>query len=496
MTTSSPPPCFPDAQTLLTVRTGLAANGYDGESICAHLACSAWADLAALGHGALRHRARSLPPALAMLVELFPLALGVPSAAAVQVLEGPFLAALERAGMLERSDGIVRAAVALTPLGGLLCASDLAERHVQRSADFVLAPGGVTRHLADLALPRKGGSVLDLGCGSGILGALCASRAERVVATDVNPRAVAFSRFNAELNGLRNMTCREGNLFEPVQEERFDLVLCNPPYVISPDSTFIYRDGAADLCRAVVRGARAHLTDGGTLQMLAEWPERSDADWKEEVGSWLQDSGCDAWVLRMYTHPAESHALRWLSQEYGRGEVPEEVFDAWVAYLDGLGIDSVGGGLLVLRPSRRPTPVRVFRDAPPIVPPSGRSLERWLDGQELLAGLDDQTALLDVTLIPAADLERRYNRSATGEGWIGRGPQLRVTRGLAFGARVDPLAAELVGWLGPERTPRQALALLAAEFGVPAEPFLEGLPGALARLVSLGILHPSRERDG
>ncbi|HEX2163530.1 MAG TPA: methyltransferase, partial [Thermoanaerobaculia bacterium] len=71
----------------------------------------------------------------------------------------------------------------------------------------------------------------DLGTGSG-LGALAAARRGfRVVATDLNPAAVAAARANAAANGFADrIEVRHGDLFAPVAGERFDLVLFNPPY--------------------------------------------------------------------------------------------------------------------------------------------------------------------------------------------------------------------------------------------------------------------------
>jgi HemK-related putative methylase len=70
-----------------------------------------------------------------------------------------------------------------------------------------------------------------MGTGSGI-GALALARAgQSVVAVDVNPEAVRCARINALLNRLEErIDIREGNLFEPVPGERFDVVAFNPPF--------------------------------------------------------------------------------------------------------------------------------------------------------------------------------------------------------------------------------------------------------------------------
>ncbi len=76
--------------------------------------------------------------------------------------------------------------------------------------------------------------MLDLGTGSGVLGLRGASHCDRVTAVDINPRALMFAGFNAHLNFVDNIELLEGSWFEPVAGRRFDLIVSNPPYVVSP----------------------------------------------------------------------------------------------------------------------------------------------------------------------------------------------------------------------------------------------------------------------
>ncbi|MBV9578159.1 MAG: methyltransferase, partial [Chloroflexi bacterium] len=76
---------------------------------------------------------------------------------------------------------------------------------------------------------RTGARVLDLGSGSGACGLAAARRGCQVVAVDINPSAVRCTRVNALLNNLE-VDVRQGDLFAPVESERFDVVLFNPPY--------------------------------------------------------------------------------------------------------------------------------------------------------------------------------------------------------------------------------------------------------------------------
>ena len=78
------------------------------------------------------------------------------------------------------------------------------------------------------------GTLLDLGTGCGVQALHLATHVREVVATDVNERALWITRLNAELNGSEGIDVRDGSLFDPVAGEQYDLVVTNPPFVISP----------------------------------------------------------------------------------------------------------------------------------------------------------------------------------------------------------------------------------------------------------------------
>ena len=483
-------PRFRDETHRSIVRGALSSAGFDEDEICRRLGLGRWEEIWRLGRWDFLSRAERAGPPLAVLLGLFRMGSEAEADELRAVLGGAAVEAMLASGLLAERGGRLRAQVMLTALGDQVFASDRADRHATRASDFVLGAGAVTRRLADFTDRRPVDTGLDLGCGAGFLAGLAAGHARRVVATDVNPRAVGFARFNAELNGLAHVECKEGSLFEPVRGERFDLIVCNPPYALSPAETYTYRDGGPSLSRSIVRGAADHLTPAGLLLMLVEWPERVGSDWWAEPEEWLQGGRCDSWLLRLYTHDADAYASQWLGQEYQDAPIPQEVHRTWVENLRGRGVSSVGGGLLALRPARRPEPHRHFRDAPPVVAPSGAMLGRWLDGQELLLGLEEEGRLLDTPLAPSPDLERRDVGKPTGDGWESGPTELRLTRGFTFGARVDPVAAAVVGLLDGTRTPRAALERFAAQHGVSTGLFLADLPAALRHLVDLGLLGP------
>ena len=86
--------------------------------------------------------------------------------------------------------------------------------------------------LADNLDVRQGEKVLELGTGCGLLSILAAKSGAKVVATDINPAAVECASENAMANGVSEMIdFRLGDLFEPVEGERFDVIIFNPPYL-------------------------------------------------------------------------------------------------------------------------------------------------------------------------------------------------------------------------------------------------------------------------
>lgn len=119
-------------------------------------------------------------------------------------------------------------------------------------------------HLVDSPLPA-GSTVLDLGTGSGALAVAAARTAARVVAVDVNPEAVRCATINMLLNRVDDRAeARHGTLFEPVLGERFDRVLCNPPFLRGTPRTELERAFCApDFAERFAADLSRHLTPGG-----------------------------------------------------------------------------------------------------------------------------------------------------------------------------------------------------------------------------------------
>jgi release factor glutamine methyltransferase len=146
----------------------------------------------------------------------------------------------------------------------------------------VLIPRPETELLVDLALerlPNRAGRLLDLGTGSGAIAVAVAHAAPdaEVVAVDSSRTALAVARENARRHGAA-IRFVEGEWFDGIAGERFDVVASNPPYVAAgdahlgegdlrfePRTALVGGPDGLDAIRTIVAGAKRHLVPGGWL---------------------------------------------------------------------------------------------------------------------------------------------------------------------------------------------------------------------------------------
>ncbi|GAA1391953.1 DUF7059 domain-containing protein [Luteococcus peritonei] len=332
--------------------------------------------------------------AQATMISLWPLQQPVSRRAAEAALPLDDLAA---AGMVALEGDQVRALVDLRPYGSAddgasgWIVSDLTPGLDQMTArtrpDYVLGVSPASTSLAQMTMRTPVGSALDLGTGCGVQSLHLARHAQRVVATDINPRALELSRLTAALNQV-DVDIRDGSLYEPVAGERFDLVVTNPPYVMSPPTSegerLVYREGSFGgdgLVEAVVKGAPAHLNPGGSLQVLGNWAILEGEPWQERLVGWAQGTGCDLWVVERERLDIYNYIEVWLT-DAGLAGSPEWMprYRAWIDYFRGLGIVGVGMGWFTLTAAGREVPdVQVESWPHAIAQPVGEAIAEHQD---------------------------------------------------------------------------------------------------------------------
>lgn len=149
----------------------------------------------------------------------------------------------------------------------------------------VLVPRADTETLIDIALKflkdRENSQVCDLCTGSGCIGITVAREKSDsfVTAVEKYEEALRYARENAKLNGTENIEFISGDVFEGAgAEKQYDLILSNPPYIppeemkeISPEAKFepetalLGGEDGLDFYRAIIKGYKASLVDGGMM---------------------------------------------------------------------------------------------------------------------------------------------------------------------------------------------------------------------------------------
>ena len=463
--------------------------GYRDERVAGLLGLPSAATASGLGPSVLRLRTAD-GSLLATLVRLFVGGITVNPAELSAVLGPDSVDALIDSALLEATPDGYGATVRLIPFDDLLFACDRMERHRDRAADFVVGPSPVAQTLAALTLRKPVERTLDLGCGAGVLALLAARHSKHVVALDLNTRAAALTRFNAALNASEGVETVAGDLFAPLSGQRFDLIVSNPPFVIGPDSTYLYRDGGEQICTRIVEEAPAHLVAGGCLQMLCNWPERAGEDWRAAVTAWFAGNECDAWVLRLQSLDAMTYAVTWLSQEFAGQAIPDATLAHWMAHLSSLAIASVGTGLVVISRPRARKPWLEVRDAPTLIGTAGTCIGHVLAARDFAATFDADDALLATCLRPSPDLEYRTRQRPGGNGWQLHRAELKLIQGFSFAVNADPVVTQLIGQLDGRRTVREALDIVANGFELDSAMLLPELPATVRRLLHLGLLVP------
>lgn len=452
---------------------------------------------------------------LATMVRLWTLQ-GVVPVADAEAAFGFALVALVESGMLQvvvTSDE-VRAVIDVRPYGDEShdgwVVSDLTPgldgAVVRLSDEYVLGVNDAATTLAGLTVRRHVGRALDLGTGSGIQTLHLCEHADTVVGTDVNERALAMARVTAALNELE-VDWRSGSLLEPVAGETFDLVVSNPPFVLSPGSNDVsaltYRDSGSvgdAMVRELVSGLPSLLAPGGVAQLLANWAHVEGEDWRDRVRGWVSaaDVQVDAWIVQRELLDPAAYVELWLKDAgvHGGPDYTER-YRSWLAWFEAEHITAVGMGWIALhRPAdlvAGQANVRVEELNGPVTQPLGDAVGRWVDAVDWLRASGATDDALRAAYLVAADdvIAEQWSRPGATD------PEhlvLRQQGTLRRGIEVDMALAGFVGACDGELTVGQIVDALAQLLDLSPERAAtlqsEVLASARELLVS-GLLNPA-----
>ena len=361
---------------------------------------------------------------------------------------------LVEAGLAEERDGLLLGLARVVPHDDLLIASD---RLDVDDADRVAGVHRPSAVLAHLTVREPVDRALDLCTGNGIQALLLSRHAQQVVATDVNERALGFARLNLALNEVANVELRQGSLLDPVLGETFHCIACNPPYVVSPDAEYTFRDSGLPgdrVSELLARGLPALLEPGGFATLMASWAQAGD-DPAVRPREWLDGCGCDAWILHTTTDDPLSNAAAWARDAVDGPDEFAAALDRWTRYYDRLGIDALAYGALVLRRRDGVNWSRGTSLPPRPLESASTHLLRMFAGVDAAAVGPDTLLARPLAVAPTARFEQVVSPR---DGWTVVSATLSLEDGLGFSAEVDESTLRLLRALDGTRTAREAVA--------------------------------------
>ncbi|MEU8753620.1 class I SAM-dependent methyltransferase [Streptomyces chartreusis] len=495
----------PDAAARL--REALLGASFTADGLLELLGAPAYAALARSETVPALRATRGDTP-LEALVRLFLLQQPVAHARVADVL--PVDACLE-SGWLVRvggaSDDDIAATVDVRPYGGpagedwfivsdLGCAVGGAGGIGSKDEGVVLGVGGASTTLAGITVRTPVSSALDVGTGSGIQALHAAQHATRVTATDLNPRALHITALTLALSGAPAADLREGSLFEPLKDdETYDLIVSNPPFVISPGARLTYRDGGMggdDLCRSIVQGAGTRLNEGGFAQFLANWQHVAGEDWQDRLRSWVP-RGCDAWIVQREVQDVTQYAELWLRDAGDhRGDAAEYQarYDAWLDEFEARKVRAVGFGWITLRRTSAAVPSITVEEWPhPVEQPLGDTVREHFARLDYLRARDDAALLEDHFRLVAEVVQEQVGLPGAED------PEhvvLRQHRGMRRATQVDTVGAGFAGVCDGSLSAGRILDAIAQLMGEDPVMLRDRTPAQIRLLVEQGFLEPAR----
>jgi len=371
----------------------LRAAGYSPAALQHRLGISLPDDIGLLNHAPAVQRLARDHSAEAALVRLFFLEEAEPAARLAKCFSRRALADLVAIGVLRRRDALLQARVRIDPVGNHYYVSDRRFCAVDRAAlrlpqgDAVYPPSSDSLLLRDVVVAPAPRRVLDLCTGSGVQALQVADNAERVVAVDINRRAVAVAAFNAALNGAQNVEVRCGDLYAPVRGEQFDLVIANPPFVASPYANApSYHSGGPRGDRVlgrVIAGLGEHLRDEGRAFAITHLALRGGESVHTVASTWFRTFPGRALVVTVESGtPVDLAAAQALFALDGGLKAYALEVQRWVRYLRRNRVEGVSALVIVAEKSghrsievvdaqRRILPI-------PLTAPPAERIKSWL----------------------------------------------------------------------------------------------------------------------
>jgi methylase of polypeptide subunit release factors len=392
------------------------------------------------------------------LLRLFHWEEGVVIEEAASALSPLTIEQLVKAGFLRRQGKRVFSKVHIQAYRDLLFAFPIDETECQNTV-MLISP--TSTELDKITVRRHSGKTLDLGTGCGVQAMLAARHSDLVLAVDLNPRAISFAELNCRWNRIPNVTFLRGSFLEPVCDQRFDLIVCNPPFVISPAARLMYRDLGGDgdtFCIQLARDAARLLNDGGYFQMCFQWIEMAGTDWRKRLLQSFSGVGCDVLILREQMESPEAHVRAWMKENEA------ESYSQWMRYLASREAASVGTGFCIMKRVTGRTPFAWFDDAPDENSEEyGDDIARMFSIRAHMEGCSDSD-LLQQRLVASPQLRLLQVSRCSADSWQPTATEFLLDQGLKYvSGGVDSVLAGLVSACNGQRTIQEVFETVALQ---------------------------------
>ncbi|MGA2418454.1 MAG: class I SAM-dependent methyltransferase [Candidatus Acidiferrum sp.] len=412
------------------------------------------------------------PPPLATLIRLFFMSEDCRVHDVTEAIRPLTLEQLIQAGIIRREGGLVAATIRVQPYGRMLFLFKRVPPEVapEEALMFISASSLEVAHLMTRHPARN---ALDIGTGCGFLATLVAPFCQQVSAIDVNPAAIRAAEFNARWNNLNNISFHAGNLLEPVRGQRFDRIVCNPPFLITPvpevfSARYVFKHSGLPgdaFCLKLAREASQLLEEGGYFHMIFQWEEPNGAPWSSNLEKSFSGLGCDVWVARILTTTADEYAAEWVHSLSEIEQADSEILNQQAQqYFRDKNVGSTSTGLLTLRRASHRPNYLWFDEAPDDRrEPYGENVATLFDVRARLMQIGD-AGLLQEKLRVSPHLELLQTSSLKEGEWVPSLSELLLKHGLKYSfGEVDQQLLELLPIFNGERTVKQVIGQLQME---------------------------------
>lgn len=461
-------PHIPSFEAVRELGKFLAGAGYDLAHIGGEL------DLGDLPHGNGKNRQILLyktggKTALHFLARLFHAGEPVETEVCLGVLSKGIVSILLETGLVEDREGRLQPLCTLIPFRNRIIACDGPVRRKGRG-DIVLGPSASTDLLSRFSVGGPSAATLDFGTGCGFLALQAAVYSETVVATDINPRAISFTEFNAALNDVRNVTVIAGDFLTPVAGRRFTRIVANPPFFLTPVRRYTYSDSPMELdgfCRQLAKEAPQYLEEGGFFQMTAEWVQIKGQPWQARLKEWMDAVPCDVMAISTAQYSPVHYTEARVAETYDlMGAVPDGTVEERMAYFRERDVELIVGGVITMR-KRSGANWFVTLPCEP-VGFLGAAITGRFEALDYVAS-HSETEILQSRYRVAEGVELQTRKVLGRDGWHEDSTRMNSLSGLGDTLRLDGVVASFIPLFDGTRTTAEVADLVAAELSWPID---------------------------